>query len=269
MATSTEKPRRTPARRTLLPWVGGKSRSAAAIVAALPAHHTYVEVFCGGCAVLWRKPRSPVEIVNDADARLVGLLRVARYHPEALAAELAGWQHSRADFDAALAQPGVTDVQRAARFLFILAACFGGKVNGKPTFGYSRAAPAEYSRAWMEATIRALHERLARVTIEQGDFAAVVARYDAPGTLFYCDPPYAGAQGYAEAFGVDEHRRLRKTLGNIQGRALVSLGADRATQALYAGWEARPLDVKYSLGGKDVDRGRATREVLLFSPERA
>ena len=36
------------------------------------------------------------------------------------------------------------------------------------------------------------------VTIECLDYQECIRRYDSPGTLFYCDPPYldAGVQGY-------------------------------------------------------------------------
>ena len=66
---------KTGRRRTLLPWMGGKSRLAAHLVPLLPEHTTYVEPFCGGCAVFFRKERSNAEILNDRDDRLVTLLR--------------------------------------------------------------------------------------------------------------------------------------------------------------------------------------------------
>ncbi len=62
-------------RRTLLPWMGGKSKSAAHIIARLPEHTTYVEPFCGGCAVFLRKPRSNAEVMPAA-AWALFLIRV-------------------------------------------------------------------------------------------------------------------------------------------------------------------------------------------------
>lgn len=118
----------------MLPWMGGKSRLAKTIIPLLPAHHTYVEPFTGGGAVFWQKERSKVEIINDADSRLVILYRVFRYHPEALQSEMRWLIHSREDFNDLREQRGLTDVQHAARFLFILKACFGARASN-PTTG--------------------------------------------------------------------------------------------------------------------------------------
>jgi DNA adenine methylase len=108
--------------------MGGKSRLAAQIIPLLPEHTTYVEPFCGGCAVFFRKPRSNAEILNDADSRLITLLRVFRYHPEELLREITCLTHSRQEFRDALEHPGITDIQKVARFLLIVKAGFGGIV---------------------------------------------------------------------------------------------------------------------------------------------
>lgn len=250
-------------RRTLLPWMGGKSRLAARIIPLLPEHTTYVEPFCGGCAVFFQKPRSAVEIINDADNRLITLLRVFRYHPDELLRELECITHSRQDFRDALAQPGITDIQRAARFLLVVKAGFGAKVSS-PTFGYSRTARANFTQAAIADLVAAARVRLEGVTIENLDFADVIGRYDSPGTLFYCDPPYIGTAGYACRFTMDDHTRLRDALAGIKGAAVVSLNDCQETRRLYNGWEIRELEVAYSVGGKGADRKRRNGEVMIF-----
>ena len=43
-------------------------------------------------------------------------------------------------------------------------------------------------------------QRLLRVQIENAPALEVIARYDSPETLFYCDPPYLhGTRGDAKA----------------------------------------------------------------------
>lgn len=44
----------------------------------IPPHHTYVEVFGGGAALLFNKEPSPVEVYNDIDGNLVNFFRVLR-----------------------------------------------------------------------------------------------------------------------------------------------------------------------------------------------
>ncbi len=52
-------------------WVGGKSRLRKQIVAMLPAHTCYVELFAGAAWVLFAKPPSEVEVLNDIDQELI------------------------------------------------------------------------------------------------------------------------------------------------------------------------------------------------------
>lgn len=245
--------------------MGGKSRLAAQIISLLPTHTTYVEPFCGGCAVFLRKERSKAEILNDLDNRLVTLLRVFRFHPDELLREISCITHSRTEFRDALAQPGITDIQKAARFLLVIKAGFGSKISS-PSFGYGLTGKAHFSQEVVAGMITAARERLDGVIIENLDFADVIARYDSPGTLFYCDPPYIGTTGYACRFGMDDHARLRNALAKIQGRAVVSLNDCAETRQLYNGWDIRKLGVAYSVGGRGADRKKRNGEVVMVKP---
>lgn len=245
--------------------MGGKSRLAVHIIALLPKHTTYVEPFCGRCAVFFRKERSKVEILNDIDNRLITLLRVFRFHPDELLREIAYLTHSRTEFKDALAQPGITDIQKAARFLLIVKAGFGSKISS-PSFGYGLTGKAHFSQEAVAGMIAAARERLDGVTIENLDFADVIGRYDSPGTLFYCDPPYIGTAGYACRVSIDDHVRLRDALAAIKGRAVVSLNDCRETRRLYNGWEIKELGVTYSVGGRGADRKKRNGEVVMIKP---
>ena len=66
-----------------LPYIGGKSRLASQIIAMIPTHKTYVEVFSGGAQVLFHKEASDVEVLNDLDGEIVNFFRVCQlHHPE-------------------------------------------------------------------------------------------------------------------------------------------------------------------------------------------
>ena len=60
----SKKQRRAPPR-SPFKWVGGKLRLRKTIVAMLPPHQCYVEVFGGAAWVLFAKPISKVEILYD------------------------------------------------------------------------------------------------------------------------------------------------------------------------------------------------------------
>ncbi len=243
--------------------MGGKSKLAATIIDHLPDHTTYVEPFCGGCAVFFRKPRSKAEILNDADNRLITLLRVMRYHPDELLREVGFLTHSRQEFRDALQQPGVTDIQRAARFLFIVKAAFGSRLSS-PTFGVNKDSKANFNRTSITSLLDAARERLDGVTIENLDFEEAIRRYDSSSTLFYCDPPYIGTAGYACKFTMDDHRRLRAALADVKGRALVSLNDCEVARKLYGDWQMKTLAVTYSVG-LDADRKKKNAEALFVN----
>ena len=252
-------------RRTLLPWMGGKSKLANTIISKLPVHTTYVEPFCGGCAVFFRKERSKVEILNDRDNRLITLLRVMRYHPDELLKELECLSHARQEFNDAREFLGWTDIQKAARCLLLIKSCFGARMRG-PTFGYGLTGKAKFNQTDTLNIITAARERLDGVTIENLDFADVLARYDSPDTLFYCDPPYIDTEQYACEFTMADHARLRDALMRAKGRAIISLNDCAKVQDLYSGkgWHIEPVETTYSVGGKASDRAKRYGEVLIF-----
>ena len=67
-------------------WVGGKSRLRKYIVALLPQHSCYVELFAGAAWVLFGKSPSDVEILNDIDQDLITFFRIVKEKPEELIA---------------------------------------------------------------------------------------------------------------------------------------------------------------------------------------
>lgn len=52
-------------------WVGGKSRLRKQIISLLPKHTCYVEPFSGAAWVLFGKPPSDVEVLNDIDQEVI------------------------------------------------------------------------------------------------------------------------------------------------------------------------------------------------------
>lgn len=48
----------------------------------MPPHRSYLEPFAGSLAVLFNKPRSAIETVNDIDGDIVNFFRVLRERHE-------------------------------------------------------------------------------------------------------------------------------------------------------------------------------------------
>ncbi|WP_205320033.1 hypothetical protein [Notoacmeibacter marinus] len=105
----------------------------------------------------------------------------------------------------------LTDLERAARFLYLQRLAFGGKVAGR-NFGIDRTQPARFNIVKLASTLEAIHERLSGVVIEQLPWRNFIDRYGRPGMLFYLDPPYWGVGGRLR------QRRVRPVRVHRDGR---------------------------------------------------
>jgi DNA adenine methylase len=84
-------------------------------------------------------------------------------------------------------------------------------------------------------------ERLLRVQIENRPAVEVISLYDAPDTLFYCDPPYPHqVRGDTNAYGFEmsdaDHVDLARNLKSIRAKAAVSGYRCDLMDTLYRGW---------------------------------
>ncbi len=177
-------------------WIGGKSRFRNQIVALLPPHTCYVELFAGGAWVLFAKPPSDVEILNDIDQDLINFFRVVKEKPEELINSFEWELISRAEFErlAQLDTAKLTDIQRAHRFYYLIMAGWGGELN-YPRFQTSITDGGHGNRLigalkTLQNRIRPIYQRLSTVIIENLDWQTCLTRYDREGVVVYLDPPY-------------------------------------------------------------------------------
>jgi DNA adenine methylase len=179
-------------KRTPLNHHGAKWNMAPDIIATFPEHRIYVEPFCGSCAVLLRKPRSFVEIINDKDDIIVNIFRTLRDHPLELAAKLWATPYAKRNW----ASPPNDDIERAAMEIAKTKQYYVGSQKTS-TFSIDATAAAHRPKAdvwgdWHERIIPAA-ARLKAVQILCEDGISVVNRFAAdPDALIYIDPPYVG-----------------------------------------------------------------------------
>lgn len=233
-------------------WYGGKFSHLDWLLPLLPDCHHYCEPFAGSAAVLLNRPPSPVETYNDLDGEVVNFFRVLRDEPGELVRKIGLTPFSREEFYHACEPPppGVTDLERARRF-FVRArqvrtglaqtASLGRWANCKNT---TRAGMSGVVSRWLGSVeaLPGIAERLLRVQIENRPAAEVIGLYDAPGTFFYCDPPYVhGSRGDAKAYGHEmtdgQHKALAGKLNQIKGKAAVSGYRTDLYDTLFKGWK--------------------------------
>lgn len=234
----------------IIPWIGGKRRLAKHLLPLFPKHQCYVEPFCGAAAIYLMKEPSKAEIINDINGDLVNLYRVVKYHLEELYKQFKWLLISRENF--ALLQktpPAVlTDIQRAARFLYLQKMAFGGKIEGQ-TFGTSTTARPRFNLLTIEQDLADMHLRLSGTTIENMPWANCVKKYDRAHTLFYLDPPYWQTEGYGVEFPWEEYEQIHAFMSAAKGKVILSINDHPDVMTLFSDMRSVSVKHTYTVGG--------------------
>lgn len=244
-----------------LSYIGGKNRLAKRVIEIFPKHTTYVEAFAGGAQVFFRKEPSKVEVLNDLDGEIVNFFRVCQQHYEELLRYLRFIVVSRKWFDLLRnSDPAtLTDIQRAARHLYLLKNCFASLVRN-PVYHRNVVQPPSFNLERLPELIEKAHKRLERVQLECAPYEEIVGRFDRPTTLFYLDPPYWGRKLYRHNFSEPDFQKLAEQLKNILGKFVLSLNDLPAVRALFAGFHIHGVELHYT---SQKAAGRRYKEVLI------
>lgn len=232
-------------------WYGGKFSHLDWLLPLLPDAHHYCEPFAGSAAALLNRPPAMVETYNDIDGEVVNFFRVLRDQKAELIEAIGLTPFSREELYVAVCTNGepLSAVERARRF-FVRArqtrtglaqtSSVGRWANCKNT---SRAGMSGVVSRWLGSieALPAIAERLLRVQIENRPAEDVIALYDSPSTLFYCDPPYVHAtRGDSKAYGFElddsEHKSLAAMLKKRAGKVAISGYRCPLMDELYKGW---------------------------------
>ncbi|WP_043743234.1 DNA adenine methylase [Paramagnetospirillum magneticum] len=249
-------------------YIGGKRNLAGAIVPLIQSipHTCYAEPFAGMGGIFFRRTRVPrSEVINDASRDVAVFFRILQRHFPQMMDVLKFQITSRAEFErlCRVDPDTLTDLERSARFLYLQATAYGGKVATR-TFGVDPRRGGRFNVTLLAQRLAELHERLAGVVLECLDFEAFIRRYDRPFTLFYVDPPYAGSEGYygKHLFKPDDLVRLATALKGVQGWFITSNADCPEVREAFAGCEIREVRTTYTAGGRG--RVKAGREVIII-----
>jgi len=244
----------------VIPWIGGKRRLAGKIIPQIPAHHCYVEPFCGAAAIFFLKEQSKVEVINDINLDLITLYRVLQYHLEEFIRQFKWSLTSRKIYEWLQETPAevLTDIQRSARFYYLQKLSFGGKVDGR-VFGTATTSPPRLNLLRLEEDLSQAHLRLARTLIEHLPWEKCITKYDREHTFFYCDPPYYGTEGYGVSFGLEEYDKLAALAKSMKGKVMISVNDIPEMRRAFDGLNMESVVIYYTVGG-----GRAERKELII-----
>ena len=225
----------------ILRWQGSKTRLLKQILPLIKPHVCYCEPFFGGGAVLFAKERSSVEVINDINNNLVALYRNLQFHLPAVLGELNWLFASRKNLHDFIAQPGITELQRAARFLLVNRTSFGG---GMHSFGVAKTkgGGVGINHQQIGKLLKHANERLEGVVVENISYERVFKNYDSVDTQFFIDPPYENSTNGAYA-GWDEKQlgEFRREVGRLKGNWIVTLKDSPLTRELFKGCRLQPV----------------------------
>lgn len=249
--------------RTVLKWPGGKGRLLHHLLPLITPCECYVEVFGGAASLLFAREPNGVEVYNDTSRELVNLFRIVKHHHCALVRELEFNINSRTDFNWMRGQPGVTDIQRAASFLFLNQLSFGGDGS---SFGVQRKSGggAATNLSNVLERVHELKARLAKVIVEEKDWRDCIKVYDSPGTFFFLDPPYVGGSQRAyKSWTLNQVSELLQALRGIRGSWLLTMNDSKATREIFQGCKVRAVERPRGIANKNAEQKKQYAELIV------
>ncbi|GGW45909.1 DNA methyltransferase [Gemmobacter lanyuensis] len=251
------------------PWLGGKRNLSKRICAIIDATQcsAYAEPFVGmGGIFLRRTTRPRAEFINDKGRDIANLFRILQRHYPQFLDTLRFQLTTRAEFNRLVETnpETLTDLERAARFLYLQRTAFGGKVSGR-NFGVAAERSARFNLTTLEPMLEDLHSRLSGVMIECLDWADFIPRYDREGTLFYLDPPYWGCEGdYGRTlFSREDFGNMAGLVSNLKGRFIMSINDVPEIREIFGCFHLTEVRTSYTIARTGNDSAGARAELLV------
>jgi len=207
------------------------------------------------------------EVINDGAGDVVNLFRILQRHYPQFMEVLKFQITSRREFERlrAIDPATLTDLERAARFLYLQRTGFSGKVEGR-TFGIDRERGSRFNLWKLAPLLEDIHEHLAGVIIEDLDWLLFLEKYDRHGTLFYLDPPYWGVEDYygKGLFDRAQFTFMARALARLKSAFIMSINNVPEIRELFAAFNIIEIDVRYSCSS---DNNHIGKELIITNQE--
>ncbi|MGT2925721.1 DNA adenine methylase [Streptococcus cuniculipharyngis] len=263
-------------------WTGGKRQLLPEIKSLMPEHYgNYFEPFVGGGALFFDLvPKTAT--INDFNIELINCYQQIKDNPKELISLLAEHQASNSkdyyldlrsvDRDGRMI--GMTDVERAARIMYMLRVNFNGlyRVNSKNQFNvpYGRYKnPKILDKELIIAISDYLNQN--DIIILSGDFEQAVIHAKA-GDFVYFDPPYiplsetSSFTSYThEGFSYQDQIRLRdmfKYLSDEGVFVMLSNSSNPLVRELYSDFHIHQVEANRTNGASSSSRGKVSEIIV-------
>lgn len=220
-----------------LRWAGGKRRLTSLLIQAFPSdfdpkQNRFFEPFIGGGALTFATGDKNTNFyipgknicINDSNPDLVIVYKTIKTHLPELIKELKKLSKdlSREEFERIRSSAPTTNVNRAARFIYLNKTCFNGlwRVNASGQFNVPWGK-LKNPLIFDPENLEACRKRLTGAKISTGGFVEAVKTAQ-KNDLVYLDPPYlplspssSFSQYAKDNFGVRDHEELAETITRL------------------------------------------------------
>ena len=269
-------------------WAGGKRQIIDKLLKLVPVeYNTYYEPFVGGGALLFElSPKTAV--INDSNKELMNVYKMIstdkgyeevvkllntyeKKHNEKFFYQIRNQDKDKEKF------AKLTDVERAARTIYLNKACFNGlyRVNSKGEFNVPFNKKLKVNTYDSENMILAyVYFQSNNITMLNTDFEEAV-KTAKKGDFIYFDPPYDSENdttfnSYTEdGFGKDEQIRLAKVYKELSDRGCYVMLSNHNTtliNELYKDFNIHIITAKRNINSKGTKRGKV-EEVIITNYE--
>jgi DNA adenine methylase len=246
---------------TLIPYIGGKHRLSREIARHLRATgaETLVEVF-GGSAAVMLNAGFQKRVYNDANGDMVNVFRMLADPGKCAAVQrlLALMPPSRELFAECQSCPPGTEIERAARTLYLQLFAFGGKgINGgfQVSLGDRQHIKEVLRYRRVQQRLGSFVEFFGATVIENLDYQECIRIYGRNGSsVLFCDPPYLGTQHYYRGprFTDWDHWNMAQMLNGVAAHVVLTCYDHPQMRAHYP-------DDRWTWTGVDATKNRQFR----------
>lgn len=267
--------------KAVMKYPGSKWSLAKWIIGFFPEHHSYLEPFFGSGAVLFNKPRSHIETVNDLDGNVVNLFEWVKKDPERLAHEIYFTPYARQVYEDAFAAVPKDSFQKAVNFYIRLNMGRGFRTNGKKV-GWKNDIQgrerAYASQDWchLPEKIMQAAERLRGVQIENRPAVELIQRFNYKNVLIYADPPYVLSTRHGKQYRCEMDDPAQNDLLDVllahKGPVLLSGYDNELYNSRLKGWYRKETTCHTQSGTKKreilwMNYDADIRQISLFEQE--
>lgn len=279
--------KQNPLLKPVLKWVGGKRQLLEIIKPYIDTKYsTYVEPFIGGGALLFDiQPKKA--IINDYNGELVNVYNIIKNAPDELIVALREHQLKNSSeyfyeiraLDRTDKFAKLTDVQRAARIIYLNKTCYNGlyRVNSSGQFNtpYGRYKNPDITS---ETTIRAMSNYFNKnnIKIMQGDYKQTLKGLR-KSALVYLDPPYmpistsSAFTGYTDGgFNYAQQKELRDECIKLHEKGIKFLQSNSYCSEILELYNDKSIFKIVTVKAKrtinsDADKRGEIDEVLIYN----